>query len=252
METKIIKKRSGKYKNDNERITGRRKTRRKSHHKCKPKKSNVKSLYGNFNDRYRSGLFRFLITKDYYFFITLTHKGKVTLNQHETIVNKILQKIRGKGYVNFYFKVNEWDYINYHSHILVEGTDKVKDIVGVFKRYWKEYGNADISRLETLPDKYKATDYCLKQLKPLDRRHTIQELIDTWDYYEAPLPVIEADIFRNEAFLASVWHERDYIYQRPAGSLLIPGMTLNEAFSRIQAKMDNQNVSPKNLVAIYI
>jgi hypothetical protein len=81
MKSKIVKNRKGKYDNDVDRVNAINRNKLKSYHKCKPVKSKVKLLYGNFNDRYRSGLFRYLITKDYYVMVTFTHKGKVTKQQ---------------------------------------------------------------------------------------------------------------------------------------------------------------------------
>jgi len=251
MKMKTKKKREKKHNTENDRINAIRKSKVKSNQKCNPVKFKIIPLYGKFNDRYRSGLFNYLITKNFHSMITLTHNHKISLIRHEAIINRILKLISSKGYICCYFKVNELDNGNYHSHILVEDAGVVKSLTGIFKRNWKDYGFVDLKRIVSDSDKCKAVDYCLKQLKPEDRRHVIQELIDTWDYFQISTPKIEVNLFRNEAFLASIMKERDYHYKRPAGSLLIAEMTSEEAFCRIQAKMDNLKVPQKNLVAIY-
>jgi len=245
------KKRNPKYESNEDRIRARNKTKSRSYHKCKPKRK-VKTLYGSFNDRYRAGLFNYLILKNFHAMVTLTHKCCVTLKQHETLVNCKLKLLVDKGFISGFFKVNEFKDGRYHSHILVEDAGVAKDLAGVFKRWWKEYGNADYKRIKSELDKRRAVDYCLKQLQPESRRHSIQELIDTWDYYQIPVPIVNVDLFRNEAFLASVRQERDYIYKRPAGSFILPQMTLIEAFNRIQTKMDARQRTENKLMAIYI
>ncbi|QEC77824.1 hypothetical protein [Mucilaginibacter ginsenosidivorax] len=250
IEIKKRKKRKPKYPTETERVNAVRASKVRCNKKKKPK-AMIKPLYGNFNDRYRSGLFKYLILKNFHAMVTLTHKSRTTLKQHEVLINRKLKLMVGKGFISCFFKVNEYKDNKYHCHILVEDAAVAKDLAGVFKRWWKENGNCDYKRIKSELDKGKAVNYCLKQLQPESRKHSIQELIDTWDYYQIPEPVVQVDLFRNPDFLAYIRRSKDYEYKRPAGSLIIPGMTLNEAFNRIQAKMDKRITPQNKLVAIY-
>ncbi len=208
------KKRNSKYKTSIERQDGKRKRNRESYHRrkvLKQVKPDFTDVNFNYDAVYQKRMFLGLKDNEYHVMVTLTNHDLVTMRKHNSNVTRFMDWLKKRGYVGNNFKINEKSGGNYHSHILLQLNVTVRSITGIIKRYWNEiYGYVDVLKIVGQPMKERVIKYMLKQLKPTSCCHGKQELIDTWELCPEPVVVEpQPDLFKNEAFLASVGMKKD-------------------------------------------
>ncbi|MDN5289641.1 MAG: hypothetical protein JWR38_5920 [Mucilaginibacter sp.] len=236
------KNRNSKYKTPVEKKDGKRKRNRESYHRrkvLKKVKPNLNDVTNDFDKVYKNRMFLGLRYNNYHVMVTLTNHDLITVWKHDNNVTRLLIWLEQRGFINQSFKVNEHDGSNYHSHILMEINISLRSLKGKIKKYWQEkYGFVDVLTINSQAMKERVIRYCLKQLNPTSRSNKTQELIDTWDLRPvANVPAPKWDLFKDEAFLASVHREKDKPYRKLSRVIMFDPVPLKQVKRKIKRQL---------------